>query len=210
MSTNMYIPVGRTSLVKRGDMALQLQTEYAPRPAPRITTTISSNGQVMHKVERPLDRPIETFEQQRHTERLMRRQHDEISVIIQQESFAAVLNLPPMSAEVGQGKTITDRLRDIPGVTHIFRLDHEGNFVGKDSAKLFRKSFSAVSNSLRDLISLFARLPGVDGAHETGVCEIEPNRLYFASVGSEYLFIVIPPDAEELPYDALIKAALKP
>ena len=54
MSTSEFIPVGRTSLVRKRGLNLQVQTEYASRPSPRITTTILSDGQVLHKVERTL------------------------------------------------------------------------------------------------------------------------------------------------------------
>jgi len=39
---------------------LQVQTEYASRPAPRITTTILDSGRVIHKIGNQLERPIES------------------------------------------------------------------------------------------------------------------------------------------------------
>lgn len=70
-----FIPVGRTSLAKRGNTTLQVQTEYAARPNPRIATTITENGRVVHKVERPLEKPVSSAEEQRTTETQMRQQH---------------------------------------------------------------------------------------------------------------------------------------
>ncbi len=70
-----FIPVGRTSLAKRGNTTLQVQTEYAARPNPRIATTITENGRVVHKVERPLEKAVASAEEQRTTEAQMRQQH---------------------------------------------------------------------------------------------------------------------------------------
>jgi len=70
-----YIPAGRTSLVKKGGLSLQIQTEYARIPAPRITTTILKNGQVLHKVQRELEYQITSLEEQASTEEIIKRQH---------------------------------------------------------------------------------------------------------------------------------------
>lgn len=78
-----FIPVGRTSLARRGETALQVQTEYAARPNPRIATTISENGRVIHKVERPLERQIMSAEEQRETEAQMRQQHASVVATIE-------------------------------------------------------------------------------------------------------------------------------
>jgi len=78
----VFIPAGRTSLVKRGDQQLQVQTEYAYRPYPRITTTILNAGQVLHKLEKRLDRPIESIEEQNIAEDVIKRQHQEVVALI--------------------------------------------------------------------------------------------------------------------------------
>lgn len=86
-----FIPAGRTSLVKRGEKALQLQTEYAYRPVPRITTTVSIAGQVLHKIERGLDKPVENLEEKQRMEVRIQRQHTEIKSIIEDPTLAEKL-----------------------------------------------------------------------------------------------------------------------
>ncbi len=63
--------------MKRGDAEIQLQTEYAPRPTPRITSSILLSGELLHKIETPLESEIETQEQLEKVERLILRQHGE-------------------------------------------------------------------------------------------------------------------------------------
>jgi hypothetical protein len=82
MTSADLIPTGRTSLVKRGKLALQVQTEYAYRPFPRITTTVQKSGQVIQKIERNLDKPISSIEEKNLLEERIRKQHSEILGII--------------------------------------------------------------------------------------------------------------------------------
>lgn len=86
-----FIPAGRTSLVKRGETMLQVQTEYAHRPYPRITTTILNQGQVLHKLEKKLDHAISTVEEQNIAEDVMKRQHAEVLSLIVDPSGEALL-----------------------------------------------------------------------------------------------------------------------
>ncbi|MBD3403880.1 hypothetical protein GF420_13385 [candidate division GN15 bacterium] len=207
MATSSYIPVGRTSLVKRGEIDVQVQTEYAARPSPRMTTTLSHQGQVLHKVERPLPKLVETFEEQRSIETEMRKQHDEILGIIQQETEVAATQLQPRSPEAERRMTAYERLTAIPDVTHVYRVDNEGNLMEEDAIR-FKKSFAIIFKGIAELMNLFARLPGSDGTREQGVCEVERSRLYFASIGTECFFIVIDPSDLSIDYERLIKSAV--
>ncbi len=212
MAVSSFIPAGRTSLVQKGDLALQVQTEYAMRPTPRITTTILKQGQVLHKIERALERPIESFDEQRSIEIGMKRQHIEVVNILQSASIDAALKLtnqftlPPKEADIPDEAAC---LAAIPGVRKVYHLDNEGNFHAPDVSEQFKKQFSFVFKNLRDVLSIFAELPGNDGARERGVYEIEQDRLYFVSLGKSCYFLLITPDQGISNYEAAIKIALK-
>lgn len=241
MAATRYIPAGRTSLVKRGQVALQLQTEYASRPLPRITTTISRNGRVLHKIEREMIKAIETIEEQQHTETVIRRQHEEISDIIRSPQFN--IQLEPQEKTRPKSKTKSkqpgsdepqelahaeypdaemsarpervdqtayayERLLNAPGVEYVFRLDNDGNFVGHKDGKAFKKKFGALTKNLPELMNLFSMLPGTGGQREAGVCEIEMDRLYFASVGTECYFIMVERVDGDTDFETMIKRAI--
>ena len=301
MATNNYIPTGRTSLVKRGELKLQLQTEYASRPAPRITTTISRDGRVLHKIERELAKTIESFEEQQHIERVIRRQHDDISEIIRNPEFDIKLGKDPdpeqnrrnveaqqavkaMHESDGQDvlleadglqligiapepapsapapyPTFAGRKNAIPedeiatpedlerameaeqqeevaaleasespedgeeidpaiyayerllvarGVTNVYRVDNQGNFVGHKEDKHFRKKFGAIFKNLHEMMSLFSQLPGHLAERERGVCEIQTDRLYFASVGTECYFVVVERTDGDTNFEKVIRRAI--
>ncbi len=124
------IPAGRTARLKRGDSEVQLQTEYAPRPTPRITSSILLSGELLHKIETPLDSAIETQEQLERVERLMLRQHSEALKALkdQPDTGRSRLSFETMKAH------LTDReekkpQKQIPGTSGTLRPDQTSQLV---------------------------------------------------------------------------------
>lgn len=209
MAVSSFIPAGRTSLVRKGNLALQVQTEYAVRPNPRITTTILKSGQVLHKIERVLDHEIASFEEQRSIEAGMKRQHIEVVDILQSASPEAAMNLTSHFTPEGKSDkqlSVTERLSQIPGVRKLYHLDFDGNFKGSDTSEQFKKQFSFVFKNLREILGIFSQLPG--GGHEHGVYEVEQDRLYFVSLGQECYFLLVSPVASVSNYEAAIKEVI--
>ncbi|MBI5267301.1 MAG: hypothetical protein HY851_08725 [candidate division Zixibacteria bacterium] len=211
MAVSSFIPAGRTSLVKKGDMSLQVQTEYAVRPSPRITTTILRSGQVLHKIERSLNRPVESFDEQRTIESGMARQHQDVVDIIQAASVEATMNLTARFAPEVKPEPLTGvagKISAIPGVRKLYRLDNEGNFIGADLGEQFKTQFSFVFKNLREILGIFAELGG-EGVRERGVHEIEQDRLYFVSMGTECYIVLVEADPSVPGYGAAIGEAMR-
>ncbi len=193
MAASDFIPVGRTSLVKKGAVSLQVQTEYASRPNPRITTSILNNGQMLHKVERTLDKPVTTPEEQLRVETTIRRQHAEIIAIIEGNSY----HVPPSertqkdAVESVTPQRLAERIAVLPGVQKVYQVDGDVNFMAGAATEQFRKMFAVVFKNLRELMDLFSRLPGVGVTREKGVYEVERDRLYMLSAGTEFFFILV-------------------
>ncbi len=203
-----YIPVGRTSLVKKEDVSLQVQTEYASRPYPRVTTTILKSGEVVHKVEKKLNHPVESLEEQSRTETLIQQQHSDVLAIIQKDSAVENLRLAENPEPENKNLTVYDRLTSIPGFQHLYRLSSDGAFIGQNMSDQFKKTFTAVFKHLREVIDIFALLPGSEVVRQKGVYEVERNRLYFVSTGSECYFVTIQPTGEQIDYEAALQKAL--
>ncbi len=195
---------------------LQIQTEYAYRPMPRITTTVLNNGRVLHKIERPLDREVESAEEQTKTEVIIKRQHSEVITILQGDSnFATghaeeISDGPKPELAIPQELTTEEKLKQIPGVTHVYTLDNDGNFFTENSSEQFQRMFSPIFRNIRDLIQLFNREAGIGYTREPGVVEIEEDRLYFASGGAECYFIVVRRVNVTIDYEREIKLAVSP
>lgn len=210
MAASTYIPAGRTSIIKRRDITLQVQTEYAHRPLPRITTTILDGGKVVHKIERGLDKPIDSLARQEKVEEAVKRQHTEVLAIIRNESSGIPLSVGLPSRPQRRPVTLYDELCAISGVQHVFRLDNEGNFVGGSTSDQFKRSFAEVFKNIRQLIEVFVLEPGVGVTREKGVCEIERSRLYLASAGAECYFILVKPVDFTMDYEKAIKHVIDP
>ena len=183
-----YIPAGRTSRIVKGSSELQIQTEYAYRPTPRLTTSVISAGQVIHKIQQDLTDPITTFEEKTRVESMLRKQHVEVMKIIQSEDFSGDMTFKEPAASREKSSSIADELSRLKGVEKVFRMDNEGNFLEPQVSEAFNKRFSAVLKNLNEVLSIFSALPG--GKREPGLVEIEPRRLYFISSGYECYFLL--------------------
>ncbi|UCG62896.1 MAG: hypothetical protein JSV52_06325 [Candidatus Zixiibacteriota bacterium] len=208
MKTSNLIPNGRTSRIKKGETSLQVQTEYAYRPYPRLTTTVLNDGQVLHKIEKKLDRPIESVEEQSEIERMIKRQHSDVVSIIEENAAGKPTTLQALKSSSSGYLTLTDRLKAIPGVQRTYDLDNEGNFLEQSEADQFKKAYAALFKGIRDLIEIFAAIPGISMTREKGVLEIERDRLYLVSCGDEICVVTIRPTADNIAYEAAIKKAV--
>lgn len=220
------IPTGRTSLVKSGGVALQVQTEYAVRPTPRITTTVQKNGQVIQKIERNLIAPISDIEEKNRMEVTIRKQHAEVVGIIKANgrltTAPSIPELPkkPVSRPIAPPsepkpypdppppKPLLERLQGLPGHFRLFHLDNQGNFTDADLSKEFRKKFKPVFKNLGEIIDVFSALPGVGFTRETGVYEIERDKLYLISSGLQlHIMYLEHPDCS-IEYEEAIRKIL--
>jgi hypothetical protein len=188
MAQTDFIPAGRTSRIVRGSNELQIQTEYAYRPNPRLTTSVISRGQVIQKIQQDLDSPISSFEEKARAEELLRKQHMEVLNIMSTRNLETDLTgrgKPTLEAET---LSVVDKLSKVEGVEKVYRIDNSGNFDTENLSKEFRERFSSVFKSLFEVLEIFSQLPG--GRREKGICEIDHNRLYLVSNGHECFFLL--------------------
>lgn len=187
---------------------MQVQTEYALRPYPRLTTTILNDGQVLHKIEKKLERPIESTEEQTEIERMIKRQHAEIVSIVEEHASGKPSVLEVLGDSHSDYVTLSDHIKAIPGVHKVYDLDPEGNFLHQESADQFRKAFAVVFKGLRELLEIFAEIPGITMTREKGVYEVERDKLYLVSAGDEICFVTIKRANDTIVYEQALNKAL--
>jgi hypothetical protein len=74
----MMIPSGISSEAIVKETRFCVQTEFAHRPKPRVTTTITLNGEVVEKVETNWEGTPLTEEDKRDIEQFLRKQHQKV------------------------------------------------------------------------------------------------------------------------------------
>lgn len=219
-----FIPAGKTSSVRRGDSSLQIQTEYADRPSPRITTTVLHGGQVLHKFERKLQNEIESLQQQSQVEKTIKHQHAEVLSVIRTSSdtrpsgteSAREASAPtnPNMSQVKQSPegtapdpelSLQERFAQIPGFEHCFQMDNDGQFKSDAAAGQFRRRFKKVFKSRLELLEVFPVYESEPGRREVGVYEIERDRLFLVSTGDDCLIISVVPIDAVTNYERVIK-----
>lgn len=203
-----YIPAGRTSRIVRGATELQIQTEYACRPNPRLTTSVFNGGKVIHKIEQELGLPISSQEDMMKVEGLLRKQHSHVLEIIDSHDFETYIQThsQPTPASAQPARSLFDRLKGIDAVEKVFRIDNDGEFESESISGEFRKKFSAIFRNLRELIEIFQRLPG--GKREGGIYAVESGRLYLLSTGYECYFILTNRDGDSAELEKKIQSAI--
>ena len=208
MSVATFIPNGRTSCVQKGDIALQVQTEYAYRPYPRLTTTVLNNGQVVHKIEKKLEHPIASVEEQTEVERMITRQHSEVVAIIKENAASNPAMIQKFKESTSEYLSLADRIKAIPGVQKIFDLDNDGNFSSRQLDEQFRNVYGTIYKGLKDLIEVFVLMPGITMSRERGVYEIERNRLYLVSCGDEIYVVMVKSGSASVVYEQVFRKAV--
>ena len=210
MSTTEFIPSGRTSLVNRNGTALQIQTEYAYRPYPRVTTTILDGGEVLHKVEKKLLKCVDSPEEQAEMEEIIKRQHSQVMLIIKDQKPKKVQSTQTQRIRVLTEPTFRNELKAIAGVEKVFFLSKGGAFDNEEDAFNFKKYFPSLHKGLTDLIEMFMRLPGAEVNREKGVLEIKKDRLYFISSGFAFAFAITVKKEEQTNFEKIFKDLIDP
>ncbi len=125
-------PAGRTSSVKALDKNFILQTEFKVSPKQSIVTSVTLDGQVIHKVERTYPHVIENEDDLRAAETAINSQHESIAkkIIANGADF------------IKQTKSInisrTDRLGVIPGISYAVNINEK--LAGENPPLVYQQS----------------------------------------------------------------------
>ena len=157
-----------------------------------------------------MDSPIDSLEEQDKAATIMRRQHAEVASIVENEASNLTLQVPVNPEPKPRHLTAYEKLCQLPGAERVFRMDINGNFVDAQVSDQFRESMKNVFRNINDLVEVFIREPGVGMTREKGVYEVERDRLYLASAGAEFYFILVKPPNRATDYERIIKEIVDP
>ncbi len=108
----MIIPAGLLSETRFGDTKFFVQTEFAPRPQPRVTTTISIDGAVVEKVENIWEKLPRTEEDREAIERFLKIQHQQVLKTIKEKKGNLISFEPGRVEEYAYEDDIILRIRE--------------------------------------------------------------------------------------------------
>jgi hypothetical protein len=195
----MILPGGLASEASFEDTNYCVQTEFAQRPKPRITTTISINGEVVNKVENVCDRLPQTDEDRNEVEKLLKRQHQDALENIKGNG-GKLCSAGPQSQRIetspeGLRPEVQEELSKTDGVLGWVAVP-EGEGLADDKVSLRQEGGSQgivlALERFSHLLSSVTKLGDLVG----GILEVPKSRTVFLPLGNQFLAIRLDPEVD--------------
>jgi len=129
-----FIPPGRLSGYKHAGKTIQVQTEYAPRPRPRVTTSVVLDGRIVHKLDRPWEDGVDTDELQKALESSLAEQHRQAMEMVKTRAteYVGTAKTTEDTSGYGQGSfrdSMVEVLGSLPSVIGVYEIDQAGKII---------------------------------------------------------------------------------
>ncbi len=151
-----YIPAGRLSAVAYGDQKIEIQTEFSKYPEPRIATSVSLAGQVIHKIQKLWGKQIDTLEEMRVVEEIINKQHNEVTALIHEHAHTLVEHVRTQQAKPANDQ-ILDRVGEVQSIISSFILTAEGKLVTKQKVTKEAEMIAGMLTTLTEILFEIAR-----------------------------------------------------
>ena len=186
------MPGGISSEAKLKDAKFCVQTEFAQRPEPRVTTTISRDGVVLKKVENAWEGLPQTEEEKDKIERFLRRQHQD--VIAKMTRAMDEPGAPPGESDkiASPDQSVIGRIdQELSGIDGVLGWVHVSGEDRTTSHHLPPSEANRISDlvgPLRDISSLLASVSGL-GSLVDGILESPQNSELCVPLGTHFLVV---------------------
>lgn len=151
-----YIPPGQLGYHKHDDKVLQVQTEFAMRPRPRVTSSVVVDGRIVHKTDREWTENLETEENRQKLEAAIGEQHKATMALVHERAVEFTGELSTVATPGGSGyeastfrDTIEEVLRTVPYIMALYEFNTEGQIVYRaqfrDMVAEWDREFEAIS-----------------------------------------------------------------
>ncbi len=158
----MFIPNGRLSAVQFEDEKVQIQTEFAVHPRPRVTTCVVLAGQVVLKEEQLWEAETESPEGQKELESCLQRQHFAVHTRVEQQEIDLSGVLPQaskakvtMPGVVKPGEGARHPASRVPGVLRLFIVSKSGDFIAADDSGIPGSGSAGLFTAAAELIEFW-------------------------------------------------------
>ncbi len=151
-----YIPPGQLGHHKHGDKVLQVQTEFAMRPRPRVTSSVVVDGRIVHKTDRDWIDDLTQDDNRQKLECALAEQHKATMALVQERAAEFTGEQNTITGPPGPGyeastfrDTIEEVLRTVPYIMALYEFDSEGQVVYRarfrDMVAEWEREFEAIS-----------------------------------------------------------------
>jgi len=195
----MIIPGGLSSEASFKDAKFCVQTEFAQRPKPRVTTTISLNGQVVEKVENIWERLPQTEEDREEAEKFLKKQHQQVLGKIKEgrEKLASPeWERQEMSTTVkDEFQKVKDELAKIEGVFGWIFVSQDGQMLTHQISEPEKKDAKDLVRRIKDIafsLPSVARLENFVG----GVLDSRRSSVIFLPLRTHFLAVKLDPKVD--------------
>jgi predicted regulator of Ras-like GTPase activity (Roadblock/LC7/MglB family) len=197
----MFNPAGVSGEANSGEKKYCVQTEFAPRPKPRITTSVSLNGEVVLKVENVWEKLPQSEEDKDEIEKFLKKQHQEVIKDITEKRDDSVLTKNEAKKnsicqeERGDEAIlkIKEAISEIQGVIGWTLFTSDGQVIGHDVLNSEDQNMAGLAQHSIDLASLLSSVSKV-GSLVGGVLESEEMRLVFIPTGENLFAVRVNPE----------------
>lgn len=186
------IPNGLVSEANFKDAKFCVQTEFAQRPKPRVTTTISLNGEVVKKVENIWERLPQTEEDKQEIEKFLKRQHQQVLEKIKDRREKLVSSKRKMKEVVPSEETevpkVEEELSKTEGVFGYVFISEDKQMITQQISESEKKDIEDLVRRIKDL-SFF--LPSVTrlGNFVGGILDLPGCFLLFLPLQTHFLAV---------------------
>jgi len=195
----MMLPGGLSSEASFKKSKFCVQTEFAQRPKPRVTTTVSLNGEVVEKVENIWERLPQTEEDKQEIEKFLKRQHQQVLNKIRDKSENSASpeqeNEKSASTEEDTVVRVNQELSRADGVYNWVFILKDGQMLTHQISEPVDKEIEGLAWRIKDL-SFF--LPSVNrwGDFVGGILEAPGSCMVFLPLQEHFLAVKLDPKVD--------------
>lgn len=196
-----FIPPGRLSSHKHAGKTIQVQTEYATRPHPRVTTSVVLDGRIVHKIDYSWDLGVETEELRKALESHLANQHRQSLEQVKARASEYVQGMADSGADCGATSaypepsyrdSMTEVLGSVPYVTGICEIDQTGAVIYSRDFRNIQTDLSREFQMFGSLISSFAEIIRV-GEFRYGCCWFSADNVVLVNLRGRLFAIMTEP-----------------
>jgi hypothetical protein len=195
----MILPGGLASEAKIKGTKFCVQTEFAQRPKPRVTTTIFVNGAVVEKVENVWDRLPQTEEDRTEIERFLKKQHKQVLEELKDRGDGIISPGPEVKETADPKETLALKVaRELSKTDGVFGWVFVSKQERVRASEVSEDEEEDSDDIVRSVKRLSLLLPSVTtlGDFVGGILEVPDSRMIFLPLEEQFLAIQLDPEVD--------------